>query len=268
MPLLPVADRQIRYEDRGSGEPVVMIMGSAARGQAWHLHQVPCLTAAGFRVITFDNRGIGPESPVAPFTIDDLTRDTAGLIEELGLGECRVVGTSMGAYVAQELALSHPHLVRQVVLMASRARTDTIRAALSRGEAELLDSGVELPVSYRAAVRAMQTLSPTTLDDHRAVRDWLDLFELASEGGSGIRAQMALESMPDRRTAYGSISAPCHVLSFADDLITSPAQGRELAASIPGATYEVIPDAGHYGYLEQPEAVNRSLLAFFATTGS
>ncbi|GIG90338.1 alpha/beta fold hydrolase [Plantactinospora endophytica] len=267
MSVMTFGDVRVSYELRGAGDPIIMIMGSAAGGQAWHMHQVPALVDAGYQVVTFDNRGIGANATAEPFTIDDLVADTAGLIEHLDLGPCRVVGTSMGGYVAQELALARPELVRQAVFMASRARKDAIRNALSRAEAELYDSGIELPVSYRAAVRAMQTLSPRTLDDDRAVRDWLDLFELSSAPGPGIRHQMALEAMPDRRPAYAKISVPCHVVSFADDLITPPTQGRDLADAIPGATYEVIADAGHYGYLERPEAVNSSLLTFFGTAG-
>lgn len=264
MPMLTVADVRIPYEDQGTGEPIVLIMGSAASGRAWHLHQVPALVAAGHRVVTFDNRGMRPGDTGEPFTIDDLVADTAALIEQLDLGPCRVVGTSMGSYVAQELALARPDLLRQVVFMASRARTDEMRLALSRAEKKLHDADVELPAEYRAAVRAMQTLSPRTLDDNRAVRDWLDLFELSPETGPGVRAQLGLEPMPDRRAAYAGITVPCHIMSFADDLITPPSQGRELAAAIPGATYEVIGDAGHYGYLEQPELVNVGLLKAFA----
>jgi pimeloyl-ACP methyl ester carboxylesterase len=55
------------------------------------------------------------------------------------------------------------------------------------------------------------------------------------------------------------------VISFAHDLVTPAARGRELAAAIPAARYLEIPDAGHYGFLEQPKAVNAAMLDFFAT---
>ncbi|MGC4903850.1 alpha/beta fold hydrolase [Micromonospora echinospora] len=265
MPFVTVDDVRLHYEDSGTGDPVVMIMGTGTRGQAWHLHQVPALVAAGYRVITLDNRGIPPSDPApADLTVGDLVGDVAGLIEQLELAPCRLVGTSMGAYVAQELALARPELVRQAVLMASHCRSDTMRSVLSQAERDLYDAGLELPARYRAAVRAMQTLSPRTLNDDQSVADWLDLLELSGERGPGARAQMGLEPMPDRRSAYRGIGVPCHVLSFADDLIASPAQGAELAEVIPGASFEVVPDAGHYGYLERPEPVNESICRFFA----
>jgi pimeloyl-ACP methyl ester carboxylesterase len=268
MPVAAVNGIRLHYNDIGSGEPVVMVMGSAGSGRIWHTHQVPALKAAGYRVITFDNRGIPPTDECAEgFSIGDLVADTAGLIEHLGLGPVRLVGTSMGAWVVQELALQRPELVRAAILMASRGRSDALRAALARADLALYDSGVELPPRYRAVVQAMHSLSPHTLSDEQAAIDWLDLFEIAHghlDHAPGVRAQMALEPMPDRLAAYSGIRVPCHVISFADDLMTPPQHGRELADVIPGASFHLIERAGHYGYLECPETVNESILEFFA----
>ncbi|MFF9785283.1 Pimeloyl-ACP methyl ester carboxylesterase [Streptomyces sp. SceaMP-e96] len=264
MPIGNVNGIRLSYEETGSGDPVVMIMGSGSGGRAWHLHQVPALVSAGHRVITFDNRGIPPTDVCATgFTIEDLVGDVLGLMEKLRLGPVRVVGTSMGAYAAQELALHHPQMVRQAVFMASRARSDALRRYLAHAERDLYESGAALPPRYQAVVLAMQCLSSRTLDDEQTVADWLDLLEMARQDEAGKGAQLRLDPMPDRRSAYARISVPCHVISFADDLITPPRAGEELAAVIPGATFEVIPDAGHYGYLENPEAANKSILEFF-----
>ncbi|MBT2209344.1 alpha/beta fold hydrolase [Actinomadura sp. NEAU-AAG7] len=263
MPLIPVNGVRLHYLDDGDGEPVVMVMGTGGGARAWHLHQVPALTAAGYRTITLDNRGIAPSDECAEgFGVDDLVGDVAALIEALDVGPCRLVGTSMGAYVVQELALARPDLVSRAVLMATRGRGDEMRDALARAEAELYDSGAALPPSYLAAVRAAQNLSPRTLDDPQAVRDWLDVFEATPPAGPGVRAQLGLEPIPDRLAAYRAIAVPCHVIAFADDLLTPPHLGRELAATIPGATFELIGGCGHYGYLEDPEAVNKSVIEF------
>jgi pimeloyl-ACP methyl ester carboxylesterase len=263
MPYVQVNGIRLHYLDQGAGPAVVLIAGSASSAAVWRTHQIPALVAAGYRAIAYDSRGIPPTDECADgFTMDDLVADLAALVNVLGLGQIRVVGTSLGARVAQEFALAHPNLVRQAVLIASRARADTMGKALSIAENELADSGIELPVRYRAAVLAMQMLSPSTLEDGQVVADWLDLLELASLAGKGIRAQLALEPMPDRRAAYGGVTVPCHVISFEHDLITPPRGGRELAAAVPGATFELIGDAGHYGCLEQPEAVNKSVLGF------
>jgi pimeloyl-ACP methyl ester carboxylesterase len=242
-----------------------MIMGTGSPGRVWELHQVPALLAAGYRVCTFDNRGIAPsfEAP-SGMTIDELAADTAGLIELLDEGPALVVGTSMGARVAQELALARPELVRKAVFMAGHGRLDQFQKTLSFGEHELDASGIELPVKYGAAITAVMNLSPATMADPNAARDWLDLFEFT--GGPvtpGIRAQRRMDHDFDRMQAYRGIKVPCLAIGFADDRMIPPYLSREVAEVIPGARYQEVPDAGHYGYLERPEAVNKILLDFF-----
>ncbi|GAU65730.1 putative hydrolase [Streptomyces sp. NBRC 110611] len=265
MPFVSVNGIRLRYEEHGTGDPVVCVGGAGSTAESWLLHQVPALVEGGYRVYVYNSRGMPPsdECPEG-FTVTDLAADLAALIERFGLAPVRLVGTSMGAYVVQELALERPELVRRAVLMAGRARPDAVRSQLARAEVELGGSGVVLPASYRAAVRALQMLSPASLDDEAAARDWLALLELAPPDGPGVHAQLALQPMPDRRAAYAGITVPCHVVSFAHDLIAPPRYGRELAETIPGATFELVEDAGHFGYLERPERVNELILAHFA----
>lgn len=254
---------RLSYHDHGDGSPVLLLTGTGAPSSVWDLHQAPALRAAGFRVITMDNRGIRPSDGGADgFTIDDLVADVAAVINHLGLAPCRVVGTSMGSYIAQELALAHPELLDAVVLMAACGRSSLVQRVLAEGEAELIERDIELPSGYLAAVRAMHNLGPATLADDDLVGDWLDLFEASASRGPGVRAQLLLSALPDRREAYRAIKVPCHVISFEHDLVAPPAAGRELAAAIPGATHRTISGCGHFGYLENPEAVNRELLDF------
>ncbi|MEV4512343.1 alpha/beta hydrolase [Dactylosporangium sp. NPDC049525] len=267
MPFVNAGAVTLHYEEAGRGDAVVLIPGTGAAGRTWRLHQVPALVAAGYRAITVNNRGVAPSDPATlGVTVADLVADTVGLIERLVGGACRLVGSSMGAHVVQELLLTRPDLATQAVLMASRGRPDAFSLALAAAEQALYDERVHLPAGYDAAMRALQNLSPRTLQDEQAVQDWLDLFEMAAPDvtDASIRAQLDVDLRTDRLGAYRRISTPTLVLSFADDLVAPPARGRELAAAIPGARYTEIRDAGHYGYLEQPEVVNAAVLEFFA----
>ena len=86
----------INYQVKGDGDLVVLIMGTGSPGRVWDLHQTPALVAAGYRVCTFDNRGIAPSGEsLGGITMPDMVADTAGLIEHLGGGPAHVIGTSM-----------------------------------------------------------------------------------------------------------------------------------------------------------------------------
>ncbi|NNH73565.1 alpha/beta hydrolase [Nocardia uniformis] len=259
-------DRAKGADVKGGGPLVVMIMGTGSPGRVWELHQVPALIAAGYRVCTFDNRGIKPSFESAGgMTTDDLVRDTAGLIEFLDEGPVLLVGTSMGARVAQELSLARPDLVRKAVFMAGHGRLDQFQKTLSAGEHELDAMGVTLPPKYDAALTAVMNLSPATLADPNSARDWLDLFEFSGGPASpGVRAQRRMDRDFNRLAAYRAITVPCLSIGFADDRMIPPYLSREVADAIPGARYQEIPDTGHFGYLERPEAVNKILLDFFA----
>ncbi len=274
MPLANVNGIQISYDDRGplalgaSGDPVVFISGRGGAGRSWHLHQVPAVRAAGYRAITFNNRGIPPTSESADgFTLQDMVADTAALIEHLDAGPARRVGVSMGALIAQELTLTRPDLVTAAVFMGTRGREDLTRSFFRDAELELAASGVEPPASYQAAMRLMANFSPKTLNNDAVIKDWIDMFTMWPEPASGgIQYQRGAIPEPGRPAAYAGITAPALVIGFSDDLTLPPYLGREVADAIPGGQYVEIADAGHLGFIERPDEVNRAILEFFAGT--
>ncbi|WP_250029470.1 alpha/beta fold hydrolase [Paractinoplanes maris] len=260
MTVIDVGGCRLHYQETGDGPGVLLLAGTGARGRTWHLHQVPALVAAGYRVVTFDARGLTPSDTPPVVTMPDLVADAAGLIEKLGLGPCRIAGSSMGARVAAELCLHRPDLVDRAVLMATFDRPSAFLSAMSRAERAVTG----LPGEYLAVVRAAVNLSPRTLADDRQTQDWLDVFQMPLGGDpGGTPSRLEAGQDDDRLQAYAEIGKPCLVLSFADDLIAPPPGGRRIAGGIRGARYAEIPDAGHYGYLEQPDRVNTALVAFF-----
>src|SRR6185436_7179706 len=95
---------RIWYEDSGGkGVPVVLLHAGTGCTPMWR-HQVPVLTAAGFRVIAYDRRGYGrsADGDAVP------SQDLALLLEKLGIEKAHLVGTAAGGIVALDYALSHP----------------------------------------------------------------------------------------------------------------------------------------------------------------
>ncbi|MCW7941479.1 alpha/beta hydrolase [Streptomyces hygroscopicus] len=263
MPFVSTNGIRLSYQRAGRGEPVLLIMGSGAAGHVWTMYQTPALQQAGYETIVFDNRGIGAsDAPEGKYSLADMVADTRGLIEALQLGPCRIVGTSMGAMIAQELALDCPHLVRSAVLLATRARSDTTRRALQVAEQVVRESGIRLPPKYEAARTVLEMLSPATLDDDASVASWLEIFELTAGNDTTAEGQAWVSHTGDRREALRGITVPCRAIAFADDLICPPHLVAEVADAIPGCDLMEIPDSGHLGNLERPDAVNAAIIEF------
>lgn len=255
----------LAYDDSGNGDAVLFISGQGGVGRTWQIHQVPAFLDAGYRVVTFDNRGVGATANADGFTTATVVADTAALIEQLGLAPVRLVSVSMGSYIAQELMLARPDLVSQAALMATRGRHDRAREFFGRAEMDLMDAGVRLPVNYSAKMRVMEGFSPKTLNDDRAVEEWIDTFTMwPTTSTPGVRAQFGIAPETNRLPAYQAITASVLVIGFADDLVLPPHLGAEVAAAIPKGRYLEIADTGHLGFLERPDAVNAAILDFFA----
>ncbi len=255
----------LAYEERGKGDPVLFIAGRGGAGRTWHLHQVPALQRAGYRVITFDNRGVGATENAQGFGTEQMVADTAELIEKLGAAPAHIVGVSMGSFIAQELMLARPELVRSAVLMATRGRHDRAREFFRTAERDLAASGVQLPPTFDAKLRMMESFSPKTLNNDVLVRDWSEMFTMwPTKQTPGLVAQSDAAPVGNRLPAYQAITAPVLVIGFADDVVLPPHLGREVADAIPTARYLEIPDTGHLGFIEQPDAVNAALLEFLA----
>jgi len=258
---------RLTYDVHGQGEPVVLVCGTGQPAFSWLVFQVPALTAAGYQVITFDNRGVAPsESPPGPYTVEGMSRDAAALIEHLGLAPCRVAGLSLGAFISQELALARPDLVRGAVMMGTLGRQDAFRRAVTRSWVELDESGVQLPRFYEVVASNFSLLSPYTLSDDEGMAQLIEMsVALPAWTGPGRLGQhQADAAYLDRLEALSAITVPTMVVAFELDMLTAAPLCQEVAKAIPGCRYVEIPAAGHAGPFEKPDAVNSALLQFFA----
>jgi pimeloyl-ACP methyl ester carboxylesterase len=139
MEFVQAGEVRLAVERHGSGEPVVLVAGIGAGREMWLPSQISALTGAGFEVVRFNNRGVPPSDvPSPPYSIHAMAADTAALIGALDLPAVSVVGFSLGALIAQELALAHPRFVRAVVLVGSLGRKDLTRRRLGEHAAEEL----------------------------------------------------------------------------------------------------------------------------------
>ena len=114
---------EMAYTERGSGDPLICIMGVTAPGVVWDAHAAAW--EKHFRCILGDNRGVGDtDKPAGPYTTAMMADDYAALMDALGITTARVVGCSLGSVIAQQLAIRHPQKVRSMILMCTWARQD------------------------------------------------------------------------------------------------------------------------------------------------
>ena len=133
MPRVQANGIEIFYEEQGAGQPLLLIAGFACDHANW-AKMIPLL-ASRYRVIVFDNRGVGQTSaPDSLYSIRQMAEDAAGVSDAMGLSRVHVAGHSMGGQIAQELALAHPERVGTLTLLSSvRESTKGGKRLSSRG---------------------------------------------------------------------------------------------------------------------------------------
>jgi 3-oxoadipate enol-lactonase len=265
MPKVPTRDIITYYEEHGSGEPLLMIMGLGADLQAWAL-QVPAL-AKHFRVITYDNRGVGrSSSPDRPYAIPQMADDAIALLDALGIAKAHVLGISMGGYIAQELVLNHAARVEKLILMATAADIDGYGRVAVKNYINIRRSNMSREQIVR--LHSQLLYSPEMLDDddryERAVLNTL-ANPYAQADHAFLRQAEAILGF-DASDRLGAVKSPTLVITGKDDILVPPRNGQKLAKLIPGAQHKQL-SGGHLGCLEYPHEYNEAILEFLGTGG-
>jgi pimeloyl-ACP methyl ester carboxylesterase len=274
MPDVRLPGATIAYDVFGPayGDSIVLLCGLSQPAVAWQLTLVPALTAAGYKVVTFDNRGVAPSSsPPAPYTVDEMVDDTVGLIDHLGLTDVRVAGYSMGGWIAETMAFRHPERVRAAVLIGSCNVGTSWEKAITTVERDLARLDPELPAWFNA-VETLRYLPNHDLQQDSVVDEWMallgDLAPWPNPGRLGqYEAALSWSLDMERTKRWPTMSTPCLVLSFQHDVDSPPARAREAAALIPGARFVEIPGASHLGVFTHAEPVAAEILRFYGEAG-
>ncbi len=252
-----------------AGEPVVLVCGLSQPAVGWHFAMVPALTEAGYRVVTFDNRGVAPSSaPPAPYTIDEMVDDTLGLLDHLGLDAVHIAGYSMGGWIAETLAHRRPERVRSAVFIGSCNVGTSWEKAVTTVERDLALLDNALPPWFNA-VETLRYLPNHELQQDDVVDQWLallgDLEPWPNPGRLGqYEAALAWSLDVARTRRWPEMTRPCLVLAFEHDVDSPPARARQAAEQIPGARFVEVAGASHLGVFTHAETVSGIVVGFFA----
>ena len=261
MPIADLGDVQLNHSEFGDGPPVLGIMGFSLDKTFWS-PQVPAVTTAGRRFITFDNRGIGRSSGPTISTIDEMANDAIRLMDHLGVDKAVVFGVSMGGTIAQRLALDNPDRVEALILGVTWARPieymrrqhDVTRKILSIAPEELLEASL------------LKMFSPRFFEMGRETVDQI-VKSFARDGGPDERATEVLRAQLDALDKFDSlaelpmVAVPTLVLGGKTDMIVPGFGSEEIAAAIPGAKLQMF-ETGHGCMVEEMKAFNQAVTDF------
>ena len=267
MPNAEVNGTTICYEEHGSGEPMLLIMGLATQMIAWPPEMVSALVDRGYRVIPFDNRDIGlsgkthgpapvlrdvlrgaasPRLARPDYHLADMADDTAALIAHLDLPKAHIVGVSMGGMIAQEVAIRHPE---QVATLAS-IMSNTGDGKHGRISTRLLPAMARLPkpTPDNAVERSIETFrligGPHWDEATHRVRAERSVARAFRPDGTA-RQTAAIMASPDRTRALRKLDVPALVIHGLVDPLVRPSGGIATARAIRGSRLLMFPDMGH-----------------------
>ena len=258
----------IAYDVAGDGEPVVLVCGCGQPAVGWQLQIAPALVAAGYQVVTFDNRGVAPSSsPSPPYSIREMVADTLGLLDHLGVEQARIAGYSMGGWVAETMAIEHASRVRTAAFIGSCNEATAWEKAITTVERDLARIDADLPPLFYAT-ETLRYLPNHDLQDDDVVDGWLsligDLEPWPNPGRLGqYEACLAWSNDTDRVKGWPTIDVPCLVLAFEHDVDSPPPRARDAARVIPGAQFVEIEGASHLGVFTHGGVVAATLVEFF-----
>lgn len=260
MSIARIGEIDVEYHIEGSGEPLALIMGFYGTADSWGRPFVDRL-AKRFQVVRLSNRGTGQSSHNgSEISCGLMADDVAGLIDHLGIASAHVMGISMGARIAQELAIEHPEKVRRLVLASTdyggRAAPapEAVRAAMMKVATSGGRDGNEefLPLC----------LAPARLDRGFALPE--GILPARSDPDVLVKQLLAIRSF-DTYDRLGRIRAETLVLQGGADQINRVENGQALCKRVAGSRFVRIEDAGHIFVWERPDEASRVVTEFVGT---
>jgi 3-oxoadipate enol-lactonase len=251
---------KIYWNEQGTGPPVLLIMGLSFTHDMW-FRVLPILSKT-YRAIYFDNRGMGrSDAPRGPYPMKRMAQDAAAVLDAAGVSAAHIIGASMGGMIAQELALRHPQRVLSLILCC------TSYGGLLARWPSLSHAPRDLPLAADARLQRELALipllySPSTPMD--LIEEDLRIRAQCNWSNRGFWGQFSGILLWNSYRRLPRIKVPTLVVHGADDRLVPPVNGRVVARRIPGARFELIPNAGHILVTDQLQACAALMLDFLS----
>jgi pimeloyl-ACP methyl ester carboxylesterase len=258
----------IAYDTFGkrTDPPMVLIMGLSSQMIIWDDEFCERLAGRGYRVVRFDNRDVGRSSTLdilgrpdfksfftgsplaALYTLDDMARDTLGLMDALGIGSAHIAGVSMGGMISQLLAIDHPSRVRTLTVIMSTTgnpllpppRPDAVKILYRPFPTER-----KAYIDYFMEMWKVLGGDVLPFEQERVEKLARLTFERGVNPTGSARQIAAIMASGSRKERLSSVTAPTLVIHGSEDPLLRVECGIDVAESIPGAALKIIPGMGH-----------------------
>jgi 3-oxoadipate enol-lactonase len=254
---------RLYYERQGAGEPLLFITGFTISAAVFE--PIVGMYAEHFDVITYDNRWSGRSpKPLRLTSVPELADDAARLLDSLGVESAHVYGLSMGAMIAQELALRHPEKVLGLILGGGTpGGPRAVLPYLDELGGILAHAATNMPRERFPWIGAFLFSDRFRRENPDKVRALVPLFVRHFSPPWAINAHWWATVFHDTVSRLGEIQAPTLVMQGGEDGMAPFGVAELLAERIPDAELAVVEGAGHAYPLEQPEESLRILLEWY-----
>jgi len=280
---IEVNDIGIYYEIHGEGEPLLLVEGLGYSSWMW-FKQIPDLSRE-YKVIVFDNRGVGnTDKPDMEYSVEMMADDAAGVLKTLDIESANILGISMGGFIAQEIALKYPNVVKSLVLGST---SFSGRDVMHKGSNSLLGAFVELwgimpamlefsgkgnspmtnsfDVNLEKKIRYGLSLAftPEYFDSHADEIDRIVEWRLANpQPFYAWKRQLRAGMKFDATDRVPQIKVPSLVVTGSEDRIVPPESSKRLSELIPDSRFIQIEGTGHLSFIEKAPEFNKIVLSF------
>jgi pimeloyl-ACP methyl ester carboxylesterase len=221
-------------------------------------------------VILTDNAGVGLSTGTAPETVEGMARDAASLIDALGLEHVDLFGFSMGGFVAQQIVLDRPELVRRVVLVGTGPRGGEGIGELDPAVAPLFTTAYNpqdlmwLPIFFSPSGKS-QAAGRQFLERIRARAEDRDApVPAATVAAHGAAAHEWGTAAPDGYEYLKRICHPTLVVNGNNDIVVPTVNSYILQQNLPNAELILFPDSNHGSHFQFTQPFNRYVTDFLS----
>ena len=259
MPVAVYKKGNIFYEEKGSGEPLILIHGVGLDHTMWN-QQIDSLSDS-FRVIVYDTIGHGgSEHPPGPYSLSQYVEQLLELMDFLQIEKTHLVGFSMGGMIAQAFALTYKEKLKTLTIMNAVAnRTDEQRKGILTRVKEVQKHG-PFPTIEPAIQR---WFNPTFIQSQEKVVSQVRK-RLQTNNPTSYLAAYTLFATADAELwpKLQNIETPAFIITAENDIGSNPEMSRQMHEKIKGSEIKIIPGMRHMLPVEGADIVNKEIRLF------